>query len=146
MTWSYSGDPSKTTRDAVRFLIGDTDFADQKLSDEEIAYALTAYGSPHRTSARLARSLAARSTGRADRQVGDLRISWRDQAKAYLELADALDLLAASKARLQIYAGGTSVADKTAKEEDTDRVPTVAKVGMDDNPDVNPTIDGQSSQ
>lgn len=38
--WSYSGNPSDSLRDAVRFLIRDTDEATAKVSDEEIAWLL----------------------------------------------------------------------------------------------------------
>lgn len=43
MTWSYSGDPSSSTLDEVRFLIQDTDTTDQLLSNEEINYLIDAY-------------------------------------------------------------------------------------------------------
>jgi hypothetical protein len=33
MTWSYSGDPSSSSTDAVRFLVGDTDTNDQLISN-----------------------------------------------------------------------------------------------------------------
>lgn len=41
MSWSYSGDPSASDLDMVRWLIGDTDERNQEQSDEEIAAALT---------------------------------------------------------------------------------------------------------
>ena len=41
MSWTYSGDPATSDKDAVRFLTGDTDAGDQLASDEEIAYALS---------------------------------------------------------------------------------------------------------
>lgn len=43
MTWSYSGDPSKSTLDQYRFEIGDTLKDDPVLQDEEINYVLTKY-------------------------------------------------------------------------------------------------------
>lgn len=44
MTWSYNGDPSASPKDAVRFLLGDTDSTDElTLSDEEIAYLLSTW-------------------------------------------------------------------------------------------------------
>ena len=46
MTWNYSGDPSLSSRDAVRFLIGDTDPNDPLVTDEEIAYALGRFTEP----------------------------------------------------------------------------------------------------
>lgn len=39
-TWTYSGDPSASAKDAVRFLIADTDVDNQLLRDAEITWAL----------------------------------------------------------------------------------------------------------
>ena len=38
MAWTYSGDPSSSARDAIRFLVGDTDTNDQLVTNEEIAW------------------------------------------------------------------------------------------------------------
>lgn len=38
MSWSYSGDPTASSLDAVRFLVRDTDTTNQLISDEEINY------------------------------------------------------------------------------------------------------------
>lgn len=40
-TWSYSGDPSTSTLDAVRFLLGDTDPTFQLMQDAEVNYVIT---------------------------------------------------------------------------------------------------------
>lgn len=40
MTWSYSGDPTTSPKDEVRFLLGDTDIDFPILQDEEINYLL----------------------------------------------------------------------------------------------------------
>lgn len=41
MTWSYSGDPSSSSTDAVRFLLGDTDSTNElTVSNEEIGWLL----------------------------------------------------------------------------------------------------------
>ena len=45
MSWSYSGNPTGSDKDQVRFLIGDTDETDQLLQDEEINFLLQAKGS-----------------------------------------------------------------------------------------------------
>lgn len=38
MTWTYTGNPAASSKDAIRYLIGDTDTTFQLMSDEEIAY------------------------------------------------------------------------------------------------------------
>lgn len=50
MSFSYSGDPSKSAIDAARFLIGDTDKNSPIMQDEEIAYILDTYGEDTNTS------------------------------------------------------------------------------------------------
>lgn len=40
MSWEYTGDPEESEKDAVRFIIGDTDASDPLLQDEEIEYTL----------------------------------------------------------------------------------------------------------
>lgn len=43
MGWSYSGDPASSTRDAVRFLIQDTDAERPLLSNEDIDYVMATW-------------------------------------------------------------------------------------------------------
>jgi hypothetical protein len=43
MTWSYSGDPSASDLDTVRFLLQDTTTADQLMSDEEIQFVIDSW-------------------------------------------------------------------------------------------------------
>ena len=45
MSWSYSGNPSSSDLDALRFLIGDTDENAPIMQDEELQYLITEYGS-----------------------------------------------------------------------------------------------------
>lgn len=44
MSFSYSGDPSKSPIDAARFLLGDTDKSAPIMQDEEIQYLIDTYG------------------------------------------------------------------------------------------------------
>lgn len=44
MSFTYSGDPSKSDLDAARFLIGDTDNTSQIMQDEEIKYIMDTFG------------------------------------------------------------------------------------------------------
>ena len=131
MTWTYSGNPSGTNRDAIRFLIGDTDNTDQLTSDEEIAYALAEEGSVYIAAARVCRSLAAKYARSPDQSIGDLSISYSQRYKQFTELANKLE----ASARVGIpYAGGISQADKDAVTSDTDRIQPAIKVGVHDSP------------
>lgn len=77
MTWTYSGDPAANQRDAVRFLVADTDSTDPLITDEEIAYLLDIYTEAPHAAVGAARAIAAKFSREADqaRQVGDLHLS-----------------------------------------------------------------------
>jgi hypothetical protein len=130
MTWTYTGDPSDSARDAIRFLIGDTDSTDQIITDEEIAWVNTevsgsAIATTHlyRAGARTAHGMAAKFTRLADQQIGDLRVTLSQKATAAQALAASLDEIASTDSAVPIpYAGGVSVSDKSTRDADTDRV------------------------
>ena len=98
MTWTYSGNPSSSDRDAVRFLVGDTTSTDPLISDEEIAYLLVLYTEPPNAAVGAARAIAAKFSRESDqaRTVGDLSLSESLSQKStqYHHLADHLDGLA----------------------------------------------------
>jgi hypothetical protein len=91
MTWSYSGDPSGSNLDSVRFKIGDTDTNDQLLSDEEISYLITNEGNVLSAAIQACYSIAAKFSRQADKGVGALRINASQKAKAYRTLAKELE-------------------------------------------------------
>ncbi|MFA4971868.1 MAG: hypothetical protein WC683_04595 [bacterium] len=131
-TYSYSGDPSLSDVDAVRFLIDDTDPADWLFSDEEIGYLLATYGTVN-----LAAAEALYIIIRAIARNPNFRIGrWSEDRSTGLKiLEEKADKLKAQGQTAGIYAGGIGVADKQAKEEDTDRVPPSFRKGMHDDPD-----------
>lgn len=94
MSWSYSGDPSSSTRDLVRFLIRDTDTSDQLFSDEELDYLVTTWTNGYEAARNAAEILAAKFTRQADtsKSVGDLSLSesFAGRANEYRELAMGL--------------------------------------------------------
>lgn len=121
-TWSY--DPSlAANKDIVRFMIGDTDSDDPQMYDEEIAFLLSAYTTPIRAAVSAARALLAKYARQVDRVVGPLRIYSSQRVTAYRDLLAALEAQALGEATITPYAGGISIADKIANEDDTDRVP-----------------------
>lgn len=81
MTWTYSGDPSSSSRDRLRFLIGDTDPDDPQITDEEVAAQLTISGGPVVAAAALARSLSAKYSRKIDKSIDGLSISFSQLAK-----------------------------------------------------------------
>ena len=121
MTYSYSGDPGASSKDAVRFATGDVDLSDQQLSDEEIAYLLVQRGDVLNAAVAACHRLAAKYSRLVSRAVGDLRIEHQQRRQAYMELARTLRAEGAIGGIVP-YAGGISLADKETDEDDTDRV------------------------
>src|SRR5262245_32119154 len=140
MTWTYNGNPSSSTLEAVRFLIGDTNTSDQQLQDEEISWLIDQNNDDAYAAAiACCRTLAAKYARLADVRFGDAAESASQKSKAYLELASSLS----AQATLSVspFAGGISVADKDAREADTDRVAPKFTIERFEHPDLNPATD-----
>jgi hypothetical protein len=130
MSWSYSGDPTSSPKDEVRFLVGDTNTLDQQLQDAEIMYALTLVYPPptpippngnYIPAAYCCDALMSKYARMIDKGVGDLRISYSNRIKQYQELAARLRMRA-TLAHVPMFAGGTSIAQKIAAYSDPDRI------------------------
>ena len=127
MTWSYT-DPSASTRDAVRFEIGDTDTSDQQLSNEEIDYALTRYSSDViATAIYCCDRLIAKYSRYVAQSVGAVNVQFQQRLDHYRGLIERLRLRSAAAVP---YVGGRSIADKDAVDEDADRVKPKFSRGM----------------
>ena len=140
MTWTYSGDPSDSTRDAVRFMVGDTDVNDQLLSDEEIDYLVVEHGTINRISSEAARGIAAKFARLMTRSIGGLSADFSAKYRQYLELADNL------MAREETYpvapfSSGWRRDQKRAVEDELDRESTFSRKGIHDNDRVYPADD-----
>ena len=137
MTWSYSGDPSSSHKDAVRFLIGDTigiPTSMQLVQDEEILYVLTVQPDPIAAAVTILRSLAAKFARYVDEVTGDLQRKYSQRVAQYNALADKL-LSDAENPLLAMpipFAGGTNIPDMQIREDDTTRYPDVFKIGESD--------------
>ena len=92
MTFTYSGNPSSTQRDSIRFLLNDTDATDVLLTDEEIAYLIAQWSDTYesaRAGAEIIASKFSRDADNISKTVGDLSISksFNNKAAQYRELA-----------------------------------------------------------
>lgn len=134
MTWTYSGNPSASDRDAVRFHVGDTDTTDQLVTDEEIAYALTQQPSIELAAALICDAIAAKFTREADRRVGDVSLSASQQAEAYR--TKARDLRTSGYSLALPSFGGRSISEKETLDSDSDAVQPSFRVGQDDHPGI----------
>lgn len=125
--WTYTGDPSSSDRDAVRFKVGDTDDQDGLVADEEIDHLLTAEGSVTSAAAAVCEHLARRFARFASKSVSapggfSASVSYDQRSRAYADLAVKLREEAGRVATFA-YAGGISLADKETLDNDTDRLP-----------------------
>jgi hypothetical protein len=130
---SYTGNPSSSNIDKVRFLLGDTDESAEQLTDTEIEFLLTEQTNAYDAAALGASTLAAKYAKLADRSVGDLSISYSQLSKNFNALAKTLTSQGAtSVSGFRPYAGGISIADKDSQNADTDRTPPNFRIGMHD--------------
>jgi hypothetical protein len=101
MSWTYSADPTSSKKDAIRWLVGDTNIDSPLIQDEEIAFCLAEFGGEiYRAASTVAQSIAAFYTGEAQstsKSVGGLSLSksFGDKAQRYQRLSK--DLLARSR-------------------------------------------------
>ena len=111
-------------RNAVRFLVGDTDVLDVQAKDEEIAFALAQCSDNiHHAAAYVCRTIAAKYARRVDTELdGALSASYSDLHTHYISLADTLEAEAKKQSGLGVKAGGISEAAISVVRQDTDRV------------------------
>lgn len=130
MTWTYHA--GESTRDWIRLVIGDTNKSNQLLQDEDIDAIIAVEGSGYASAAACADALAGKYAGSADKTVGRFSIKNSQLGEHYSNLANRLRTQLGS--RVQPYAGGISVSDKEAVEEDTDIVQPQFSIGLHDIP------------
>lgn len=134
MTFSYSGDPSSSTKDQVRFYLGDTTETGATFSDEEITFALGQNSDkPLPAAIFLALSAAARYARYVTKSVGDLSISYGELATNFRTLATTLSQQLSMTNPPNIFSGGISVAGKRTEKLDRAAVQPVFARGQFDN-------------
>jgi hypothetical protein len=134
MTWTYSGNPTTSTTDEIRFLIGDTDSSDPLLQDEEIAYLYntwyTIYGTVFYVASiaceTIAASYAREASHSADGvslQLGEIQAKFTKQAETLREQHASL-----------LIGGIPDVGGVTAGEQPDPMIaPLIFGTGMSDN-------------
>lgn len=132
MSWTYSGDPTTTTRDELRYLIQDTDTDHQQFSNEELAYLLTEHSDdPNVAAVHACETLIAKYARLADKSVGDLSISYSQIGKQYESLLKQVRRRAAA-ASMTPWLGGRDITDKDSNEADSSLVQPAFKRGLMD--------------
>lgn len=135
MTWSYSGDPSDSALDAVRFLIGDTNESDQQFNDAEINFLVSEEGGTYQAAAKAADVLASKFARLADETVGQVSINYSQMFDHYQSLANTIRQRAAVRGAMP-YAAGISTSDKEANQLDESIVKPIFTRDMHDYEDV----------
>lgn len=128
MAWTYDGTPGTATaaerRDAVRLAIGDTDPANEQVSDGEISYALARRSdSIELAAALLCRTLAAKYANLTSARIDGITVDFAGRQKHYMSLALKLESDSAEYggALGTPVVGGVSRDGMDAVESDTDR-------------------------
>lgn len=97
MTFSYSGNPASSQKDAVRFLLNDTEATDVLLQNEEIDFLIGQWSDTYeiaRAGAEIIASKFSREADSVSKTVGDLSLSksFNDKASQYRALAKSFYL------------------------------------------------------
>ena len=126
--FTWTGDPSASNLEAVRYLVGDVDSDAPLVDDNAILWEITQWPNLYSAAASVADSIAA-LLGRTQGMRAD-GVTYGDAAKEYRERAASLRARGATAGNGSsgataggVYAGGISISDKQAREADTDRVP-----------------------
>ena len=94
MTFSYSGNPASSLRDAVRFHAQDTDYNDQLLADEEIDFLISSWShftdSPIYLAALACESIAAKFTRELSYGADGVSVNAGELQQKYQQLASQL--------------------------------------------------------
>lgn len=140
MSFTYTGDPTTSPKDEVRFLVGDVNMQDPELSDAEIIYCVClVYGSManappmgnYLPAAYAADNLASKYARQADKSVGDLHIAYGNRFKQFQMLAQRLRVRA-TNSLIPPWAGGEFYSDKAINLLDKNVVGTAVVIdGMD---------------
>lgn len=134
MTFSYSGDPTDSELDSVRFLTGDTDARLPLLSDEEIEWLITIWGdrNVYYHAAKAAESISAKMSREVSLTADSQSLTLSELQEKYSRLAVSLfhqyqDLLASG---VELHAGGMTAGE----HRDVTIAPLAFGTGMHDLP------------
>ena len=138
MTFTYDKQAPSTNLQKVRLLIGDTDIDNPLLEDAEIEDVFLELSNDdiYIAASQAARAIAATFSREADTAVESVKVSLSQKSKNYNNLAIQLE----DQAVKQTGALGTPVVDGVSLSKmrdvrsDTDRFPSSAEVGGQDNP------------
>ncbi len=134
MSWSYDLSQLTLPLNQVRFMIGDTNSADPLLSDQEVNLTIALRYDLYGAAADCCRALATQFSRKVDSsQGGGLHVSSSVRATAFARRAAEYEARASFESFAAPYMGGFSVSDMAARSGNTDAVPPMFNIGMEDN-------------
>jgi hypothetical protein len=146
MAWTYS-DPTASDKDAVRFLVGDTDANDPLVTDEEIEFYIAEFPSSwYHAAAEVAESIAAKFSREVSHSGDGLSYSAEQLQANYAALAERLRKQARRRFRSGAgpYVGGISHREREMADADMDKIPSAFRSEMHDHPGTPDTLRGNS--
>lgn len=129
----YGDDPENDPADELRLLIGDTDVADELLTDNEVDFFLADGGSAIWGAIRAASAIAAKFARKVNSSAGSVSKALGDLMQHYLDLARRLEQRAEEVSGQPVFTALTRT-DKRQDRLDTDLVQPQFFIGQDDNP------------
>lgn len=132
--WIYSGDPSGSPKDAVRFLLGDTDPADPLLTDGEINFLLVGTD-PYSAAAAGADQLASRFAREVSYSADGVSYGGSELQAKFEQMG--VNLRATMRRRNKAaapYVGGISPYEVRSHENDDSVIKPDFGTGMHDHP------------
>ena len=129
--FTYRGDPSLSVRDAVRFILGDTNRKRPLLDDREIDFAISRQGNELLAAAFCADALQGKFSAETKITVGGVSKSFDTIAGAFADKAKQLRLEASKFAVPR--APALSVSEKRDADLQVDDVQPQFRIGLGDN-------------
>ena len=130
--FTYGNDPATSNRDAVRFLVGDTNEDRPLLDDREVDWAISQHPNQNLAAASLADHLYGFFASKGDFKVGPINKSYSKVADLFKQKAEQLRAEACKGAAPSFPA--TNIQTKRVLEENTDLTRPQILVGISDNP------------
>jgi hypothetical protein len=131
MAFTWTGDPSASTIEKIRWEIHDIDSGTAKFQDAEIEYAYEIEGSILGAAARLCEVLQVRYSDASSRTMGPLRVDMSNMANLFANKAK--DLRKKIMGKAQPYVGGYDVTKEETFEDDSNLIQPSFEKGMMDN-------------
>lgn len=112
MSWNYSGNPSKSKKDAIRYIVGDTVEDEGFVQDEEIEYALDMTSNIYSAAAMVADNLSRFFATQAEQiKVGPLVELYSHRSERYAKVASKLEAKASKSSTISFVCGGVTTPD-----------------------------------